>query len=295
MRYGVQQGDGFIVVTGDIGAGKTTLVHTLLSELENEKDIVAAQMVTTQLDPDDLLRMVVEAFGINHEGLSKPAMLKKLESYLRKQSKAGKRVLLIVDEAQNLPVRSLEELRMLSNFQEGNKPLFQSFLLGQEGFRVMLKLDYLEQLRQRVIASYHLGPLSMEETKDYILHRLNLAGWKNDPLFSEEAYPVIYEYTGGIPRRINMLCNRVLLYSSIAELHEINVDDIKRVTQELDEEVVNVSESSERIALAGSKASGTKSNIDAGDDRLDKVEERLQRIEDFFLELEQSISRFKFR
>ena len=125
----MQQGDGFIVVTGNIGAGKTTLVKTLLLELEKSNDVIAAQLVTTQLEPEDLLGMVLGSFGIQHQKLSKPAMLRKLEAFLKKQSKAGKRVLLIVDEVQNLPVTSLEELRMLSNFQDGEKPLFQSFLM----------------------------------------------------------------------------------------------------------------------------------------------------------------------
>lgn len=236
LRYGVNQGEGFIVVTGDIGTGKTTLMRALFADLARE-NVVAAQLVTTQLEADDMLRMVAASFGLAHEGVSKAALLKNLEVFLTARAREGKRVLLVVDEAQNIPPRSLEELRMLSNFQAGEKALLQSFLLGQEEFRHVLQSDGLEQLRQRVIAAYHLNPLDADETRAYIEHRLRMAGWTSDPAFSESAYTAIHETTGGIPRRINTFCDRLLLYGFLEEIHTLDEKAVAAVADELRQEV----------------------------------------------------------
>ena len=237
LRYGINQGEGFIVVSGDVGAGKTTLIGALLVELSSNENIIAAQLVTTQLEPDDLLKMVAGSFGLRYEGLTKSELLKEIESFLKQQDKEGKRVLLVVDEAQNLQHHSLEELRMLSNFQSGKHSLLQSFLLGQAEFRDTLRSPDLEQFRQRIIASYHLGPMGKTETKGYIEHRLRVAGWKADPHFSNDSFTEIYRYTEGIPRRINTLCDRVLLYAFTEESHDITIDSVKAVVAELDEEL----------------------------------------------------------
>ncbi len=235
LRYGLTQGEGFIIITGGVGTGKTTLVRALFEDLAKE-NVVAAQLVTTHLEADDTLRMVAAAFGLAHEGASKAAILKNMETFLVARSREGKRVLLVIDEAQNLPVSSLEELRMLSNFQVSGRSLLQSFLLGQEEFKETLQLDGLEQLRQRVIAAYHLDPLSLAETKDYIEHRLRLVGWKNDPEISDEAYQEIYAFTRGIPRRINNFCDRLMLYGYLEELHQLGAEQIKEVASELEQE-----------------------------------------------------------
>lgn len=287
LRYGVHQGDGFIVVTGDVGTGKTTLVRTLLSELEEQKKIVAAQLSTTQLDASDLLEMIAAAFGLPHEGLTKSTLLKNLEKFFKKQNREGKRVLLIVDEAQNLPVKSLEELRMLSNFQEGKQPLFQSFLLGQVEFRTVLSADYLEQLRQRIIASYHLGPLNLDETRAYIEHRMKLVGWNNDPSFSEESFSAIYDFTGGIPRKINTLCDRALLLASLDESHEIDENTIKLVTQELYEEsFVEPVKKAVKSPLINTGSGVQTADMDSClmelEQRLSRIEDRLNRMAEVF-------------
>ncbi len=237
LRYGINQGEGFIVVSGDVGAGKTTLIAALLNEISKNDDIIAAQLVTTQLEPTDLLRMVASAFSLPSAKISKSELLNTIEKFLRKQADAGKRVLLIVDEAQNLELHSLEELRMLSNYQIGTKSLLQSFMLGQAEFRDTLRRPDLEQFRQRVIASYHLGPMDKSETRKYIEHRLRVAGWRNDPQFSMEAYGMIYDYTDGIPRRVNTLCDRLLLFTSMEEIHEIDEDVVAQLVDELDEEI----------------------------------------------------------
>ena len=232
LRYGLTQGEGFIVITGDIGTGKTTLMRTLFSDLSKE-NVVAAQLVTTQLEADDMLRLIAAAFGLAHEDVTKAGLLKNLETFLMARAREGKRVLLIVDEAQNIPPRALEELRMLSNFQVGEKALLQSFLLGQQEFRQTLQGEGMEQLRQRVIASYHLTPLDIDETRLYIEHRLRLVGWAGDPSFNEGAYTAIHKVTAGIPRRINTFCNRLMLYGFLEEIHIITEETVEAVSQEL--------------------------------------------------------------
>ncbi|MCU7915608.1 MAG: XrtA-associated ATPase [Candidatus Thiodiazotropha sp. (ex Gloverina cf. vestifex)] len=236
LRYGLEQGEGFIVITGGVGTGKTTLVRNLFDELSG-MNVMAAQLVTTQVDPDDMLRMVSASFGLAHEGLNKATLLHNLEAIARARHAESKQMLLVVDEAQNLPARSVEELRMLSNFQVDNRALVQTFLLGQEEFKRTLQSPGMEQVRQRIIASYHLEPLSPDETEKYILHRLQLVDWQEDPTFDEGVFRMIYEFTGGVPRRINAMCDRLMLYGCLEELHHLEKDAVLSVMQELEQEV----------------------------------------------------------
>lgn len=236
LKFGLYQAEGFIVITGDIGAGKTTLVRTLLSDIDHEK-VVAAQLVSTQLEAGDLLRSAITAFGIPPKGQSKAELIATLEAYLTLLATQNKRAVLIVDEAQNLSRDAIEELRMLSNFQFGNQALLQSFLIGQPELRDMLLSRSLEQLRQRVIASYHLGPMDRDETRRYIEHRLKKVGWQDNPHFDDDAYDEVYQWTSGIPRRINLLGNRLLLATYLAEGHEITAADVARVAMEIRAEI----------------------------------------------------------
>jgi len=238
LEYGLSHGDGFIVITGDVGTGKTTLVQALLGELD-PKEAVVANIVTTQLGEDDLLGFVAAQFGVRVASPSKAVLLRDLEQFFLNRVRDGKRVLLIVDEAQNLPPRSVEELRMLSNFNERGTPLLQIFLLGQEEFRNTLLSPSFEQLRQRVIATYHLNPLSETETKTYIEHRLGRVAWRNDPSISEDAYGSIYAFTQGVPRRINNLCDRLLLFAFLEEQHQIDADTVKSVASEIGSEFLS--------------------------------------------------------
>jgi len=236
LEYGLYQSEGFIVITGEIGAGKTTIVRSLLEQLDPSK-VVAAQIVSTQLDADELLRAVGVAFGLPVRTVDKAVLLASLEAYFCQLVLDKKRALLVVDEAQNLSDRALEELRMLSNFQLGDQALLQSFLIGQPELRQMMQGPQMQQLRQRVIASYHLGPLDAEETKSYVEHRLRHVNWQNDPSFDPECFDLIHSYANGIPRKINTLCNRLLLASYLGEKHAVTAGDVKGVAREIDEEM----------------------------------------------------------
>jgi putative secretion ATPase (PEP-CTERM system associated) len=231
LVYGVHQGEGFIVITGEIGAGKTMLANTLARRLASG-NLVLAQVVSTQLKADDMVHMVAAAFGLPQDS-SKAVLLSRVEQFLLACHRQGKRALLIVDEAQNLPAASVEELRMLSNFVSAAKPLLQTFLLGQPEFRKMLQRPEMEQLNQRVIASCHLGPLDSEETAAYIVHRLQTVGWRSDPSFSAEAFAAIHQHTGGIPRKINILCDRLLLLGRLDEKHAFTSKEVAQVIEEL--------------------------------------------------------------
>jgi len=232
LRYGLQQGQGFIVVTGNVGTGKTMLVGNLFKEIEGQ-DVAAIRIVSTNVKDHDLLRLVAAELGMAFERASKATLIARLERRFRELVDQGQRVLLVVDEAQNLPWASLEELRMLSNFEYDGTPLVQSFLLGQREFRKIIRSPGLEQLRQRVIAAYHLRPLSETETKAYIMHRLTKAGWDGDPVIEEALFGEIYRFTRGVPRRINTLMDRLLLNGAIEEVHTIGESELKVVTGEL--------------------------------------------------------------
>ena len=234
LVYGAHQGEGFIVITGEIGAGKTMLAQTLAHKLASQ-NLVLAQVVSTRLSADDMVRMVAAAFGLPKDD-SKAVLLDRLEQFLLACNRQGKRVLLIVDEAQNLPMGSVEELRMLSNFVDANRPVLQTFLLGQPEFRRTLQSPDMEQLRQRVIASCHLGPLDQAETESYILHRLQTVGWRHDPSFGANVFAIIHQYTGGIPRKINILCDRLLLLGCLDKKHALSAQDVAGLIEELRQE-----------------------------------------------------------
>jgi general secretion pathway protein A len=232
-EYGLHQGEGFIVITGDVGTGKTTLVRNLIGNLDS-RQVVAANVVSTQLDAEDTLRMVAAGFGAAIRERAKSDVLLGLEALLASYAGQGKRCLLVVDEVQNLTVRAVEELRMLSNLQLGKHSLLQSFLVGQAEFRETLQSPTLHALRQRVIAACHIGPLDGGDTRGYVEHRLQCAGWKGVPLFMPDAFAAIFAASEGIPRRINLLCDRVLLSGFLAD--KLSADAVNEVAEEMNGE-----------------------------------------------------------
>ena len=235
LEYGVSRNEGFIVITGEIGAGKTTVLRSLIEGLSGS-NVVAGHLVTTQLGAEDTLRMVGAAFGFRVKDVPKSELLITLEAFLISQTSKGKRCLLVVDEAQNLTPKAVEELRMLSNFQFGNQALLQSFLIGQPEFREILQRPEMEQFRQRVAATCHIGPLDRDETEQYILHRLKCSGSKGKPTFGAGVFDAVFKASGGIPRRVNSVCDRLLLLGFLANKLELSADDVHEVVKEMMQE-----------------------------------------------------------
>ena len=235
LGYGLAQGEGFITVTGEVGAGKSTLVAHLLATVDRAR-LNAISLVSTQVDGDDMLRLAAQGLGIATQGVEKARLLDAVEDKLEEEHWAGKRTVLIVDEAQNLPVSALEELRMLSNFQVGGRALVQIVLLGQPEFRDRVASPGLEQLRQRVIATHHLEAMGADEIADYLGHRLTVVGWQGRPDFASDAFAAIYRQTGGIPRRINQLANRLMLQAAVEGLETIDGAAVEAVAGEINAE-----------------------------------------------------------
>ena len=299
LEYGVARNEGFIVITGEIGAGKTTILSGLLESLNNS-NVNVGQLVTTQLDAEDTLRMVGAAFGVNVTGIPKAQLLITLEAFLIDQASQGMRCLLVVDEAQNLSPRAVEELRMLSNYQLGTQALLQSFLVGQPEFKRILQRPEMEQLRQRVAATCHIGPMDLEDTEHYIEHRLKCAGAVNGSPFSADAVGLIFKASKGIPRRINSLCDRLLLSGFLSAKAAIGADDVNEVVNELAHEGTMGTPSTRGDLSSGpmpldvdvSRMSLDASTADAISQHLGSLAElqqgdRLQRLERSLLRLEQ--------
>jgi len=235
LVFGLAHQEGFVIVTGEVGAGKTMLLERLWERLDRASYLVA-RVDTAQVPADDLLRLAASGFGVA-PAKDKAALLRGVVEALRAGRAAGRRCLLVVDEVQALDLAALEELRMLSNFTEGGRSLLQAVLLGQPQFRLMLARPELDQLRQRVLASYHLGPLSAEETRSYVEHRLRAVGWQDRPHWEESAFGLVHKYTGGIPRRINRLCGRVLLHGAFERSDAISAAMVQVTAGELEQDL----------------------------------------------------------
>jgi len=249
---------------------------------------VAAQLVSTRLDADDILRAVGIAFGLPVRTVGKAILLGSLEAFFCKLAVDNKRALLIVDEAQNLTSQAIEELRMLSNFQLEEKALLQSFLVGQPELRTMMHGQHMQQLRQRVIASYHLGPLDKDETQGYIEHRLKHVGWKGDPRFERGCFDQIHMLTGGVPRRINTLCNRLLLAGFLAEKHVLDTPDAQAIAREMREELGP--DATLGPVLVASDAALGQEDIGPGTESPETWREHFRRIEERIDRLEKTVS-----
>jgi len=233
LGYGLSQSEGFIVITGEVGAGKSTLVAHLMQRIDPNQ-LSIARVVTSALDGEELIHVVAQSFGLEVEGHDKATALGLIERFLQDEARAGRRCLLIVDECQNLDIEALEELRMLSNFQLGSHPLLQSLLLGQPEFRALVaNHPELEQLRQRIIASHHLDALGQDELEAYVRHRFEHVGWQGNPALSDGFFPALYTATDGIPRRVNQVMNRMLLLGAVEEHGVFDVAMLEAVCAEM--------------------------------------------------------------
>lgn len=235
LKYAISEGEGFVAVTGEPGTGKTTLIASLLAELDKVR-VQVATLSNIQVDSDNLLNMVLEEFELPVGNQNQSNPISTLKQFLIRQYKAGHRCILIVDEAQGLSVTSLEELRLISNLQHNNTLLLQVFLLGQDPLMDMIRAPGLEQLHQRFIAAAHLEPLGLSETKAYVEHRLHKVGWEKDPKLSKEIISLVHKFSGGIPRRINLICHRLFLYGGLKQKHKLVSADALHVIVELHKE-----------------------------------------------------------
>lgn len=223
------------MITGRPGTGKTTLIRDILSELD-DSSLIAVNLVTNQFQSEELLRMVALDFGFDAQDFNKATLLTRISDYATQQHAEGRRVIIIVDEAQNLTDNGLEELRLISNLQVGNQSLFQVFLIGQEELRSLIYGQGLENIRQRILASCRVEPMDVKQTQGYIEHRLGVVGWDHDPEFSEQIFPLIQQLTHGVPREVNHIAGRLLLYGALEEKHQLDEDDLWIVVNELNQE-----------------------------------------------------------
>jgi type II secretory pathway predicted ATPase ExeA len=223
--------DGFVVITGEIGSGKTTLLETFLRELE--KDVVVAQIAQTQVSPIEFLQAVLVQFGFSPFKMRKAELIATLNQFLVEQFASGRKVLLIVDEAQNLSNRVLEEIRMLSGVETTKEKVLRIILAGQPELNEKLDSAELTQLVQRIRLRFHLTALTPEETQSYILHRLEVAGAHGRQLFAPETFPVIFRYTGGVPRLVNTLCDTALMIAYSSDHQGVGPDELKAAIDEL--------------------------------------------------------------
>src|SRR5215212_7818681 len=220
LRYGLESHAGFVAITGEIGSGKTTLLQTLLRGLDAQTTV--GRIVNTMLEPRELIETIMIDFGLDPGGRSKPLLLRDLAQYLVDQRLAGRLILLVIDEAQNLSLAALEELRMLSNLETEKDRLLQIVLVGQPNLRDKLEAPELEQLRQRITVSYHLAPLDADETAKYINHRLRRAATGAPLEFPREVTDVVHSRSRGVPRIINVICDATLVFGYAEERRQID-------------------------------------------------------------------------
>jgi putative secretion ATPase (PEP-CTERM system associated) len=231
LQYGIQERAGFTLLTGEVGSGKTTLLRNIIKDLGPKTTM--AMVFNTQVETAQLLAMINEDFGLKVESKDKVALLRDLNDFLVEENSKGQRPIVIIDEAQNLSQESLEEIRLLSNLEFDSFKLMQIILVGQPELRQIIAQPSLRQLRQRISISCHLGPLSREETKDYIFHRLEIAGNREALAFDSNVVDLIYEFSSGGPRLINVICDFLMLSSFVEEEHEISEDLVYEAVEEL--------------------------------------------------------------
>ncbi len=232
LRYGIEGHAGFVVITGEIGSGKTTMLQSLLGRLD--RNTTVARLVNTMLDPRELLEAIMLDFGMDPTGMSKPVLLHRLGQFLVHQRQAGRLTLLVIDEAQNLSLPALEEIRMLSNLETEKSKLIQIIMIGQPELRDKLSTPQLEQLRQRITVSYHLQPLDADETANYVNHRLRRAAVGTPVVFPREVTDLIHARSRGVPRIINVIADATLLFAYGVDRRTIDSSIVQEALDELD-------------------------------------------------------------
>ena len=231
MESTIWLADGFVVITGEIGSGKTTLLQSFLSELDD--DVIYAVVSQTQLTPTEFLQAVLTEFGFKPFDKQKVELLDMLNMFLIEQYNSGKKVVLVVDEAQNLSKKVLEEVRMISGIETHKEKVLRIILSGQPELKEKLESDKLKQLAQRVRLRFHIGPLDRREMREYIERRLQVAGRKRAKLFTDDSFDVIYRFSGGVPRLINTLCDTALLCAFADKKKIVDATDIGTAVEEL--------------------------------------------------------------
>ena len=279
LDYGVADNSGFILITGEIGTGKTTVIRSLIKKIP--QDIKIARINNTKVSSDQLISMINEEFGIYSKGDDKTQMLSKLNDFIISQYAQGRRSMIIIDEAQNLTPELLEEVRLLSNLETDKSKLLQIILIGQPELNALLSRPDLEQLRQRIAVNSHISPLTRDEVEAYILHRLRVAGNEHAVTFEDGSMDVLYSFSRGIPRLINIACDFLLLAAFADETKVIDVTLVKEITGDLEINnpktcavPVREEDSVLREALEGMKTT------------LVAIQARLQNIETAFHELQ---------
>src|SRR5699024_199545 len=246
LLYGLEQGEGFVMITGAVGTGKTLLIQKLLESLSN-RDIAIASMASANLDGEDILPAVASEFDLPFEDRSKEALLQDVKRHLIALCSRHTHALLVVDEAQTLTPAALEMLRILSNLELDGRALMQVFLVGQSELRQTMVDNHLEQLRQRIVASYRLQPMDEDESEAYINHRLHAVDWSDDPDFAEGVFAAVHDAARGIPRKINLIMDRLLLYGYLEDKHYLDEDALATVLEEMHDEMPDVPQTLEPI------------------------------------------------
>ncbi|MCK4622662.1 MAG: XrtA-associated ATPase [Desulfuromonadales bacterium] len=231
LQYGVQEHAGFTLLTGEVGSGKTTLVRDIINKISS--DMTLSMIFNTRVDAQQLIAMINEDFGLVVTGKDKVQLLRELNDFLLEECSAGRQPIIIIDEAQNLSEESLEEIRLLSNLEADTFKLVQIILVGQPELRQIIAKPSLRQLRQRISISCHLNPLNREETEEYIFHRIGTVGSRDCVSFAEGAFDMIFRFSGGIPRLINLICDFLLLSAFVEETRHIDIELVKDAVNEL--------------------------------------------------------------
>lgn len=272
LQYGVQEHAGFTLLTGEVGSGKTTLLRDIINKISS--DTTLAMVFNTRVDGRQLIAMINEDFGLPTEGKDKVQLLTELNDFLLDENSANRQPIIIIDEAQNLSMEALEEIRLLSNLEADSFKLVQIILVGQPELKQIIANPSLRQLRQRISISCHLNPLNREECEEYVYHRLETVGNRDCVTFMDGVFDMIYKFSGGIPRLINLICDFLLLSAFVEETREIDLELVKDAVNELSFE-----EASGQVAFEeDAQQTARVSNNQTLDDRLARIEENYAKL-----------------